>query len=145
MCWSFLLNLSEIWDDHFLNLLRLSLDQICSLETRVFWSYWLNLSEIWDDNFFKFAQIEPRLYYKTWAFSSYLLNLSGIWDDHFLKVVVKLLVESERDLRWNFFLNCSDWAEINSVPRNKGVPKLLVESKRDLRWIVLTLLRLSWD
>ena len=31
------------------------------------------------------------------------------------------------------FLNCSNRAKINSVPRNMGVPKLLVESKRDLR------------
>ena len=46
--------------------------------------------------------------------------------------VSKLLVESKRDLRHLFFLNCSDWAEMNSALENMCILKLLVESKQDL-------------
>ena len=61
--------------------------------------------------------------------------------------VPKLLVESKRDLRHLFFLNCSDWAEMNSALENTGILKLLVESKQDLTHLIFfsKLLRLSLD
>ena len=46
--------------------------------------------------------------------------------------VLKLMVESKRNLKISIFKNWSDRAEINFVLRNMGVLKIIVESKRDL-------------
>ena len=102
--------------DHFLKLLR-----------NYFWSYWLNLSDIWDDQFFKLLRF-------SWDY--FVLRNNG---------VLKLLVESKRDLSWWFlkpaqielrlilcsepWVFCSYWLNLSRIWDDQ----------------FFKLLRLSWD